>query len=50
VFLVPDTQSPAKVVIERYVVNRYRIAQRSKKRGPYIYIARPDRLEKVKLD
>lgn len=50
VFLVPDTQASAEIMIERYTVNRYRIAQRSRKPGPYIYIARPDRLEKVKLD
>lgn len=34
VFLVPDTQASAEIMIERYTVNRYRIAQRSRKPGP----------------
>lgn len=49
VFLLPDTQAPAAEMIDRYVRNRFRIAQRSRKPGPYIYMVRPNSLEKASL-
>lgn len=50
VFLAPDAQAPIKDVIERYRVNRYRIAMRCNKSGPFIYMVRPAKLEHYPLD
>jgi hypothetical protein len=47
VFLLPDAQAPARHMIERYVANRFRIARRARRPGPYIFMVRPDRLERV---
>lgn len=45
VFLVPDTQARAATLIQRYVDNRFRIALRARKPGPYICSVRPRRLD-----
>ena len=45
VFLVPDTQARAATLIQRYVDNRFRIALRARKPGPYICRVRPRRLD-----
>jgi hypothetical protein len=50
VFLLPDQQqAPAKAMIARYVNAKNKIAVRSQKRGPFIYMVGPKNLEKVQL-
>jgi hypothetical protein len=49
-FLLPDQQqAPAKDMIARYVKAKNKIAVRSQKRGPFIYMVGPSELSKVKL-
>ena len=45
VFLVPDTQARAVTLIQRYVDNRFRIALRARRPGPYICRVRPRGLD-----
>lgn len=42
-FLLPDQKHPAKVMIERYVSARYKIAMRAKKPGPFIFMVGPNK-------
>ena len=49
VFLHPDSQAPGHAILERYLENRFRIAMRSRRPGPFVYMVRPTRLDPVDL-
>lgn len=49
VFLLPDQSMRGKDMAARYVGHRYRIAARSRKDGPHIYMVGPKKLEPFKL-
>jgi hypothetical protein len=46
-FLLPDQKMSGPEQIDRYVTNRYKIAQRAQKRGPQAYLVRAGKLDKV---
>jgi PIN like domain len=48
-FLLPEQQVSAKAMIARYVNAANKIAVRSQKRGPFIYMVGPHELSKIKL-
>lgn len=50
VFLLPDQHGArARDMIARYVNARFAIAERSRKRGPFVYMVGPRRLDKVRM-
>jgi hypothetical protein len=49
VFLLPEQGLPAREMIARYTNAKHQIAVRCQKRGPFIYMVGPTRLDRVKL-
>lgn len=49
VFLIPDQQSPAAAMIERYVNSASRIARAARQSGPFIYMVHRDNMKRVQL-